>query len=72
MVRYRAMGRQELRPTPLISGRDLIEMGLEPGPAFREILNQVYDAQLESRIATKDDALALARKVAAGQSSPEG
>ena len=72
MVRYRAMGRQEVRPTPLISGRDLIEMGLEPGPAFREILDQVYDAQLESRVTTKDDALALARKVAAGQSSPEG
>ncbi len=72
MVRYRATGRQELRPTPLISGRDLIEMGLEPGPAFREILDHVYDAQLESRVTTKDDALALARKVAAKQSSPEG
>ena len=65
MVRYRAMGRHQIRPTPLISGRDLIDMGLEPGPVFREILDQVYDAQLEGRVATQTEALALARKVAA-------
>jgi len=72
MVRYRAMGHHEVRPTPLISGRDLIRMGLEPGPAFRHILDHVYDAQLEGRAPTRDSALSLARKVAAEQSTSEG
>lgn len=64
MVRYRAMERHQVRPPPLISGHDLIDMGLLPGPLFREILDAVYDAQLEGRVATKDDALALARQTA--------
>ena len=72
MVRYRAMGRHEVRPAPLISGRDLIEMGLEPGPTFRRILDRVYDAQLEHGVITRDDALALARQVAAEQPESEG
>ncbi|HUU91856.1 MAG TPA: CCA tRNA nucleotidyltransferase [Phycisphaerae bacterium] len=71
MVRYRAMGRHQIRPAPLVSGRDLIDMGLEPGPVFREILDQVYDAQLEGRVAAKADALDLARQVAQAQCNPD-
>ena len=63
MARYRALGRQEVRPAPLLSGHDLIRMGLEPGPAFRDVLDEVYDAQLEGRAATREDALALARQL---------
>lgn len=65
MARYRALGREEVQPDPLITGRDLIEMGLAPGPAFGEILDKVYDAQLEGRARTRDEALALAREVVA-------
>jgi len=70
MARYRALGRQAIRPAPLITGDDLIAMGLEPGPAFRDILEAVYDAQLEGRVATRDDALALARTIAAERCKP--
>jgi poly(A) polymerase len=63
MARYRALGRQDVRPAPLVSGHDLIRMGLEPGPAFRDVLDEVYDAQLEGRAATREDALALARQL---------
>ena len=63
MARYRAMAREEVKPQPLVTGHDLIALGLEPGPLFREILDEVYDAQLEGRAAAKDDALALARKI---------
>ena len=65
MARYRAMGREVVRPPPLISGNDLIDLGLDPGPIFREILDEVYDAQLEGRAASKDEAMALAKKIAA-------
>ena len=64
MARYRAMGREEVRPPPLVSGNDLIEMGLEPGPAFKKILEAVYDAQLEKRVRTKEEALEAARRAA--------
>lgn len=52
-----------LRPDPLLIGDDLIEMGLDPGPAFRSILDAVYDAQLEGEIADREAAKALARRV---------
>ena len=56
--------REIIDPPPLLTGDDLIELGLKPGPRFREILEQVRDAQLDGRISTRDEALALARKAA--------
>jgi poly(A) polymerase len=64
MARYRAMSAEEVRPDPLVTGHDLIAMGLAPGPRFADILRQVYDAQLEGRAGTKEEALALAREIA--------
>lgn len=55
-----------LAPPPLISGDDLIEMGLSPGPAFKRVLEAVYDAQLEGGLADKTAALALAERLAEG------
>jgi tRNA nucleotidyltransferase/poly(A) polymerase len=52
----------EVKPTPLITGKDLIAMGLKPGPVFGKILRSVYDAQLEGKITTKKEGLVLARK----------
>lgn len=51
--------------SPLLTGRDLIkELQLEPGPMFRTILEQVEEAQMEHRINTRKEALALAAKYA--------
>src|SRR5580700_1145701 len=41
---------ETMRPSPLVTGDDLIVAGHVPGPKFREILNAVEDAQLEGRI----------------------
>ena len=38
---------EEIKPEPLITGTDLIEMGYPPGPKFAEILTAVEDKQLE-------------------------
>jgi len=51
---------EQLRPDPLITGHDLIEAGYKPGPAFGVALREVEDAQLEGRIATREEALAVA------------
>ena len=50
-----------LAPTPLLRGDDLIEAGISPGPAFGRVLFSVYDAQLEGRVHTLEEALDLAR-----------
>lgn len=52
-----------LCPDPLVSGDDLIRIGLSPGPAFKRILETLYDAQLEDRIRTSLEALELARSL---------
>jgi putative nucleotidyltransferase with HDIG domain len=53
-----------LRPPRLVSGEDLIAMGLTPGPAFRRILDAVEDAQLEGTVTTREEALRLAGSLA--------
>jgi tRNA nucleotidyltransferase/poly(A) polymerase len=46
-------------PPPLISGDDLKLLGIPPGPAYRELLEAVRDAQLERQIKTRDEAMNL-------------
>jgi len=50
---------EQLKPQPLITGDDLIAAGYQPGPAFARILAAVEDAQLESKIISREDALRL-------------
>ena len=57
---------EEVAPPPLITGDDLTAAGLMPGPAFKAILDAVYDAQLEQRVTTKADAMAMAMRLRAG------
>jgi poly(A) polymerase len=52
---------EALRPEPLISGNDLIELGLRPGPSFSEILGQVEEAQLDGTLSTREAALEWVR-----------
>ena len=54
---------EQIRPDPLINGRDLIAMGYIPGPAFKQVLRAVEDAQLEGRVTRRDEALRLAAQV---------
>ncbi len=53
-----------LAPEPMLDGNDLIAIGLEPGPDFKSILDAVYDAQLEGRVADRKTAVELARELA--------
>jgi poly(A) polymerase len=58
----------EVRPARLISGDDLIALGLKPGPEFKEMLRAIEDAQLEGTIKTPDEALARLRQAIADKS----
>src|SRR5580704_2665523 len=58
----RSMPPEAIRPTPLITGRDLIDAGYEPGPRFTEILGAVEDAQLEGRLTSREAAMEIVRR----------
>lgn len=60
-ARLEALAPEQLKPAPLLTGNDLIAAGYRPGPAFGKVLREVEDAQLEGRVATTSEALALAR-----------
>ena len=45
-------------PDRLLLGRHLLEMGISPGPRMGEILNSVYEMQLDGRVQTLDEARA--------------
>jgi len=53
---------EKRKPSPLVTGDDLIAAGHVPGPRFREILNAVEDAQLEGRLSSRDAALEFVRR----------
>jgi poly(A) polymerase len=53
---------EEVRPKPLVTGRDLIQAGYTPGPRFKEILSAVEDAQLEGRLAAREQAMEFVRR----------
>ena len=48
---------EEIHPKPLLGGRDLIAMGLTPGPSFHEILKQVEEAQLGGELSSREEAM---------------
>ena len=55
------VGEAALRPPRLVTGKDLIALGGEPGPHFKEILEQLEDEQLEGQLTEREPALARAR-----------
>jgi poly(A) polymerase len=57
---------EEIDPPPLVSGDDLIAQGLKPGRLFKQLLEDVRDAQLNGEIDTKSQALELAKRLAGG------
>ncbi len=59
LERYQTAAPEQIRPTPPITGDDLIALGHRPGPEFRKMLTLVEDAQLEGRIDTREQALAM-------------
>lgn len=58
------MSADEINPTPLITGRDLLAMGLRPGKEVGKILEAIRVAQLEETVQTRAEALQMARKLA--------
>lgn len=56
------MGVKQLNPSPLLSGRDLIGLGISPGPQFKSILDLVRQKQLDGELKSFDEAAEFARQ----------
>jgi tRNA nucleotidyltransferase (CCA-adding enzyme) len=50
-------------PAPLLLGRYLLEMGLQPGPRIGEITRAVYEMQLDGRVGTLEEAKKAAKRM---------
>ena len=50
-------------PEPLLLGRHLLALGIEPGPRVGEITRAVYEMQLDGRVRTVDEAIAEAQEI---------
>jgi poly(A) polymerase len=55
---------EQVRPVRLLTGDDLIALGLKPGPRFKAILYNVEEAQLDGTIHTHEEAVRLAQTLA--------
>jgi poly(A) polymerase len=55
--KYEAAPIESLQPKPLLSGRDLIAAGYQPGPRFKKMLEAAEDAQLEGLVTSQSEAL---------------
>jgi len=61
LERARSLGVEHRPPAPILLGRHLLALGLEPGPRVGEILKAVYEQQLDGRITTLEDAIHAAK-----------
>jgi tRNA nucleotidyltransferase (CCA-adding enzyme) len=66
LQRARELGVQHAPPAPLVKGRHLLALGVEPGPRVGEILRQIYERQLDGTVASVDEGIALAKRLLDG------
>jgi tRNA nucleotidyltransferase (CCA-adding enzyme) len=59
--RARALGVEHRPPPPILMGRHLLELGLRPGPQVGEILKAVYEQQMDNKVTTLEQAIAVAK-----------
>jgi len=53
----------EAAPNPILLGRHLVELGVQPGPAMGELTRAVYEMQLDGRVTNLEEAIEAAKKI---------
>src|SRR5882672_7567052 len=61
--RARELEVEQQPPAPILLGRHVLEMGLEPGPRVGEITKAIYEMQLDGRVQTLADARDIVKKI---------
>ena len=57
LERARRLEVEDQAPTPLVMGRHLLELGVQPGPDMGRLLDECYEAQLDGLFSTLDEGL---------------
>ncbi len=65
LEKEREFTNEPVMPPPLVTGRDLIEHGLKPGPSFKGILDHIQTEQLEGRVGDRSAALLVLKELLA-------
>jgi tRNA nucleotidyltransferase (CCA-adding enzyme) len=63
LERVRQLDVVERPPEPLLMGRDVVALGVAPGPAVGRILKAVYERQLDGAVTTPEEAITEARRL---------
>jgi tRNA nucleotidyltransferase (CCA-adding enzyme) len=63
LERARVLEVRDSAPRPVVKGRHLIELGMEPGPSFGPILQQCYEAQIDGKISNTKEGIAFAQEL---------
>ena len=63
LERARALGVEHTPPPPILMGRHLLTLGVQPGPRMGEILKAVYELQLDGVVVDLDSAITRARQL---------
>jgi len=63
--RVRQLDVAERPPAPLLRGRDVVALGVPPGPEIGRVVREVYERQLDGVVNTVDQAKAEAKKLIA-------
>lgn len=65
MESYDQFKNEPILPPPLVSGRTLMQWGVEPGPEMGKLLKQIYDAQLEGELCSLEEARSYIERIRA-------
>jgi tRNA nucleotidyltransferase (CCA-adding enzyme) len=69
LFKVRTLGVERKPPGPILMGRHLLDLGLEPGPVIGRIARAVYEMQLDGKVTDLDGALREAKRLI-GQETP--
>jgi tRNA nucleotidyltransferase (CCA-adding enzyme) len=63
LERARALGVEHEPPKPLVLGRHLLALGMQPGPEVGRLLKQIYERQLDDEIRSIEEGIELAKRL---------
>ena len=61
LERARKLEVEAQAPAPLVMGRHVLELGVQPGPDLGQLLDECYEAQLDGLFSTLDEGIVFAK-----------
>ncbi len=63
LERARGLGVEHAPPAPVLLGRHLLALGMQPGPQVGEILKLVYERQMDGEVRTTEEGIEIAKRL---------